>query len=315
LLLSAARTDSTSVVLSFDRNIDPATVVAANFTITETATPANTLAVTAATATGLREVTLTTDPQTPGLGYTLTVGAGVKDDAGVAIDSAADSAEFSGYATPAVLRVTEFNPNISASNGGDLIELTVVAGGSLSGMKVIDPAYATAKTYGVLPDMVLQTGDVIVLHAGLGSTACTEANQGNSFCAAASNTGYVDGAYDFTGTTAISWSGGQVIEVVDSAGDIIDGVPFSKNGISPGGNFLVAYTALVDGGFWMPPAATDADAQAQAVQSLGVGSNAAGNSVSRSSTSLPDSQSDWGTVTSNSQAQASNWGMAPVPAP
>ncbi|WP_157069608.1 lamin tail domain-containing protein [Sandaracinus amylolyticus] len=87
-VVGAIAASVTEVIVTFDRNIDPASVtaVATQFTFTG--------GVTASAATVMdREVTVTTSALTPGMTYTVTV-SGVEDLSGTAIGSADNTATF-----------------------------------------------------------------------------------------------------------------------------------------------------------------------------------------------------------------------------
>jgi hypothetical protein len=88
-VVTAVPTGATSVVVTFDRLIDPATVQPGDFSF------APALAVDAAALTA-RTVTLTTAAQTPQTNYTVTV-TNVNDQRGSLIDDAADTASFVGF--------------------------------------------------------------------------------------------------------------------------------------------------------------------------------------------------------------------------
>lgn len=97
-VLSAVATSPTTVVVVFNRDIDPTTVIAggSQFTITDGMNP---LAVSAAASTGDNQVTLTTATQTGGVTYTVTVAGTVEDIFGTGVDQAADTADFIGFET------------------------------------------------------------------------------------------------------------------------------------------------------------------------------------------------------------------------
>jgi hypothetical protein len=97
-LQTARASAATTVVATFDRNLDPTTVTAAAFTVSGPAA----LAVSAATLTSPFRVTLTTEAQTVGAAYTLLVASTVTDVRGTAIDSSANMASFTGF-DPATL--------------------------------------------------------------------------------------------------------------------------------------------------------------------------------------------------------------------
>lgn len=250
-VLSASRVSATEVDVTFDRNIDPLSIAAAGFTITETDTPANTLAVTGATfdSNDLRKAILTTATQSPGVGYTLTVGSTVKDDLGVGVDAAANTATFSGYVGAAVLRLTEINPGITGSK--DLIELTATTGGALDGLAVY--YLGTATPIVAFPSMVVGNGDVLLIHINT-SGGCTE-TAGKADCAAASNADYVDTAWDFASSNSGLAFSARVIALEDAAGNILDGMPYtnsSTNDSSVSASFPGWVQSLQSAGVWDP---------------------------------------------------------------
>ncbi len=117
-VVSAAAPTATSVVVSFDRLINPATVQAGDFSFD----PA--LDVTAVAVAG-RQVTLTTETQVGETDYTLTVAA-VSDTRGSAIDAAADTASFTGFGgdLPQQLFIWEVETDqVSDPEDGEFIEV------------------------------------------------------------------------------------------------------------------------------------------------------------------------------------------------
>jgi hypothetical protein len=91
----ARATAPTAVLVGFDRNVQSTSVSAGDFTIAG----AGALNVSAATMTTSRQVTLTTDAQTPGAQYSVSI-TGILDTRGTSIDSAAATAMFVGYSAP-----------------------------------------------------------------------------------------------------------------------------------------------------------------------------------------------------------------------
>jgi hypothetical protein len=93
-VVSASSTSATSVLVTFDRNILPASVNAdgSQFTLSADLAPA----ATAAAVSG-KTVTLTTAPQTAAASYTVTVAATVTDMLGTGVDATARSTTFSGF--------------------------------------------------------------------------------------------------------------------------------------------------------------------------------------------------------------------------
>jgi hypothetical protein len=131
---SAFAVSATSVDVMFDRGIDPASVQPTDFTISG-------LSVSGAVASG-RKVTLTTTGQTQDQPYTVTV-AGVTDIYGTAVDPAANSATFYGYAAPAAsagLVINEIDYDQPGTpDSAEFLELVNIAAGpvSLSGLELL----------------------------------------------------------------------------------------------------------------------------------------------------------------------------------
>jgi len=144
-----------SVIVSFDRRIDPATVLAdgSQFSIAG-------LTVTGASAPGNREVRLETSAQAPRRLYTVTVASTVRDNAGTGVEPASRTGTFRGWKTPAVLRITEIAPGVA--NQRDLMELVVRQSGSTEGITVVDAA--SVNPLATLPDVEVLEGDLVVIH-------------------------------------------------------------------------------------------------------------------------------------------------------
>ncbi|MBV9110528.1 MAG: DNA/RNA non-specific endonuclease, partial [Gemmatimonadetes bacterium] len=154
-VLSVTTSSATQVTVTFDRTIDPATVLANGSQFTAN----NGLAVSAASVSG-KTVVLTTSSQVGGTSYTVTVAGTVKDTQGKAVDPAANSGTFNGYEVQAVLRISEIAPNVASSR--DIVEFQVVSGGTTRGMTFFD---ATGNLgFGTFPTVTVATGDIIVLH-------------------------------------------------------------------------------------------------------------------------------------------------------
>lgn len=127
---AAAATTPGTVIVSFDRNIDPKTVAGdgSQFSFS------GNLGSISAVASG-NKVTVTTSAHAGGQSYTVTVAATVKDLRGTGVDAAKNSATFLGFLVPATLMVNEVNPNIAA--GLDLVELLVTRAGNVNGLSLI----------------------------------------------------------------------------------------------------------------------------------------------------------------------------------
>ena len=116
-VVSAAAPTATSVVVAFDRLIEPATVQAGDFTFD----PA--LAVTAVAVAG-RQVTLTTETQAGGTDYTVTV-TQVRDTRDSDIDASANTANFTGFGgdLPEQLFIWEVETDQDGTENGEFIEV------------------------------------------------------------------------------------------------------------------------------------------------------------------------------------------------
>ncbi|MFY0571408.1 chitobiase/beta-hexosaminidase C-terminal domain-containing protein [Archangium lansingense] len=236
---SATATSSTSVVVNFDRHVDPASVLAngSQFTIT------NGLVASAATVTG-RQVQLTTSTQVGGTGYTVTVASSVKDTAGGGVDAAANNANFNGYRVPARLLINEMNPNISG--GKDLIELLVVQAGIVENMTLV--ADGTSTPLATLPNITVAAGDIIVVHLTPAAGDLSETTGKAQYPA----TYNYDTAWDVVGSaTGLGAASNRVIRMKDAAGNTQDAVPF----VAPGQTttqYPGQLQAIQAEGLWLP---------------------------------------------------------------
>jgi hypothetical protein len=189
------------VLLTFDRRIDPATVV----TPGDQFTFSGGLTATAAQVTG-RQITVTTSDQTPGTNYTVTVANTVKDLSGTSVSATANTATFRGFREPAVLRITEIQPNMP--NNGDLVELVAVSGGTVDGF-VLQQDFTVSTpvvTLATFPNATVATGDVIVVHIAPPGGYTGETTAKDQFPQSGTTINY-DTAWDFAGgTTGITFS-------------------------------------------------------------------------------------------------------------
>lgn len=132
-LLSASATAATTVVLTFDAAVDPASVTPTSFTLTGGAT------VSAASVAGT-SITLTTSALTSGASYTVTVATSARDVGGTAISTTARAATFSyvtGSGTHLVINEVDYD-----SVGTDTSEFVEIfnptsAGVSLAGHTLV----------------------------------------------------------------------------------------------------------------------------------------------------------------------------------
>jgi|GEM_PF-497751 len=289
-VLSAGATSATSVTVTFDRNIAPASVLAngSQFTI-------GGLAVTAATVSG-KTVVLTTASQTGGTSYTVTVAGSVTDTQGKAVDGAANSGTFNGYEVQAVLRISEIAPNVASSR--DIVEFQVVTGGTTRGMTFFD---ATGNLgFGTFPTVNVATGDVIVLHLNpdkvtAGFDAPGSETTSKSQYGAASYSSNYDNAWDFqaTNTNAIAFSS-KVLRIRDANGVTQDAVSAFTSGATPAAAFPTTVQALQAEGQWLP-ADCGGSACSTAALAQGISANWAGVATTRATTVRRVSASDTNT--------------------
>jgi hypothetical protein len=293
-VLSAASASPTSVLVRFDRRIDPASVQAngGQFTFN------NGLSATAATAQ-TRDVLLTTVAQTGGQSYTVAVAPSVHDTRGTSVDAAANTATFTGFQAPATLRITEANPNIT--NSRDLIELVAVQGGSVGNFTLVQD---TGVLLATLPNVQVATGDIIVVHlaptAANGDAPGSETVSKSEHPAATYAANY-NTAWDFHGgTTGLSFSN-RVIRVKDAVGATQDAVAFAVTSGTPPGAYPGELQALQAEGLWLPAncggsactyTSTPTAVQVSAIWT-GTGTARTGNSVRRSPGADTNMASDW----------------------
>lgn len=302
-LVSASSITSTSVLLRFDRRLEPLSIPNGSmFTFS------NGLTATAVALNG-REVTLTTTSQLPGVAYTVTVAGTVRDTLDAVLASDARTATFRGYGGVARLMITEVHPNLASST--DLVELVAVEGGSVNGF-VLEQFDSPALLLATLPDVLVTAGDVIVVHlspaALSGGAPASETTSKSEYPRAMYAPNY-DTAWDFLGRAAGITNSNRVIRVRDAGGETQDAVPFVVTGGSPPGAFPGQLQAIQAEGLWLPSSCGGvlctytSFPTAQEVSALwtGVGSNAS-LSVRRISRTDTNAKGDWA-------VGASDWGV------
>ncbi len=295
-VVSAVATSATSVVVTFDRNLDAVTVTGdgSQFSFD------NGLTASAASLTAPKEVTVTTSTQTASTTYTVTVAGTLKDMLGTGVDQAANTATFTGYVKIAVLRLNEVNPNIGGSK--DLIELRVITDGNLNGIDIYqDPgANSNNKILATLPDLDVAVDDLIVVHLNDGNVTSETTTKTDCTDAAC-----YSGAWDIAGGSSGIVYAGTALAVRNPDTTIQDAVAFSK-GSGSAGYFLDTLTFLQSAGQWLPadcggqtctfnttPSADDITANWSSV-----GNSATGDSIGRVKSSDNDDQNDWAVGTS-----------------
>ena len=306
VVTTATALSGTSVRITFSRNILATSVLAdgSQFTFT------NGLTASAATVSG-RTVTLTTDAQAAATTYTVTVANTVTDLQGSSVGTPND-AMFGGFVTPAVVRINEVNANITS--GCDLIELRVVAGGSMTGFKIQERNGGSGELAFTFPAFAVQTNDFVVIHLNAGSATCN-ANTATSETTsvtdqpAAMFAGNIDTAYDFWNADPGLTSTDNVFTLFDATGAIHDAVFISDD---PAGPLTAAATetaaaAVGAANQWDPALATYLDTvfRTNAVDDLNAtGTTAAGTSIQRIDDTDDNDKADWTT----GAGAASTWG-------
>lgn len=165
-LLTAAAASPTSVVLSFDKPVDPASITdaASQFTID------NGLTVSAAVASG-NTVTLTTSAQTPGVSYTVTIAESVTDVADRPVIAQGTARTFEGFAGLASLVINELDYDQPGNDTLEFVELYNPGASAvdLAGyqLELINGGAATPTTYTTLVlSGTIAAGGYAVIAAG-----------------------------------------------------------------------------------------------------------------------------------------------------
>ena len=292
---SAASTVVTTVIVNFDRKIDTNSLLSngTQFTVN------NGLTVSAAVLSGPNQVTLTTSAQTPGAAYTVTVANTLKDTLAKGIDVTANTANFLGFLTPAVLRLNELNPNIT--NGLDLIELRVVTAGSILGITIEENLVNTKVTLATLPALQVAVDDLIVVHltppvnpdAGVGviNETTTKGDCTDATC--------YPGAWDVRGAAnGMTYSGRVIVVRTANAGALQDGISWFRTGSAPAAQWFAETNALGAATQWVDcggvACVDNTGATGISVDSNGSGATAAGASVRRLSNTDTNAKADWG---------------------
>ena len=296
-VVGAIPTSLTEMVVTFSRNLDPATVDATDFMFD------NGLMATAVMVNG-DAVTVTTNAEVPGTAYTLTV-MNLNDVLGAPIGMP-NTAMFNSYVPVAQMLFNEINPNIGG--GRDLIELLVTAPGTTNGITVHQKGSAD-EILATFPDVLVAAGDLIVVHLSPMAGEANETMAKNELATA----GYYAGAWDFIGEAAkpLSFSN-RVLELDGPAGSHIDAVPFVlSNSGNPPAAFPTVLQALQAEGNWLPvdcggvlcTYASTPTAVAISADYLGCGNNATGNTISRKPGMNTKMKSDWNAAATHS------WGL------
>jgi len=302
-VVSATASDATTVVVTFDRNLKDTSVMTdgSQFTIMDSSTS---LSVTAAAVSG-RTVTLTTGTQTGGTSYTVTVANTVTDLLDNGIDATANTATFSGYIPPAQVVINELNANIAGANGCDLIELRVMAGGTMENFKLQERDTQELVTFPV--GFVVATNDIIVVHMNTANAACNSAGATSETTAKdqmpkATYPENYDSAWDFWSTDTGLTNTDNVFTLYDGLGNIIDAV-FASDDVT--GTAAAATetqaAAVATAGQWTDPDGStpaggyiDDAFNASAAQDLNAtGTDATGDTIQRNGDTDHNNKNDW----------------------
>jgi hypothetical protein len=281
--------------------------------------------VVSASFSDVNEVTLVTQSQTPGQGYTLVVDSGVLDLQSVS--GAAGSYGFCGFsATPVAMVINEVAPNIGPSNR-DLVELRVTSGGAVGGITLRSNPTLSASGGGnliaTLPSVCAATGDLFVVHVNpdpltSGESETTSKTQFDSTTAGYS--GNYNGAWDVKGSATNFVTFGETVLslfTVDPPGApnaaLLDAVAFTNQNaatcaISGTCTTTATFKATLDvienaaqwtpacGGGAPPTSACNDTTPATAIDVsasyAGVGTTPTGNTVARSATDT-NAAADW----------------------
>jgi len=308
-VVGAIASSPTTVLITFTRNVLASSVLAngSQFTFD------NGLTASAATVSG-RTVTVTTSAQSNVTTYLATVAATVTDLQGTALGTPS-TASFGGYVAPAVVKINEFNANVTG--GCDLIELRVVAGGALTGFKLTERVGGSGELSFTFPALVLQTNDLVVVHTGSGITACnpntaTSETTGPAQQPSATFAGNYDTAYDFwnvdTGLTATD----NVFTLFDGTNAIVDVVLTANlaTGTAAAASETAAATAatanqwqMVGGGVPVGGFVDDNFRAHAALDLDGTDTTAAGTSIQRLDNTDDNDKADWNNGTTTVQNQ------------
>ncbi|HEY3444809.1 MAG TPA: Ig-like domain-containing protein [Myxococcales bacterium] len=236
-----------SVLVEFNRAIDPGSVLPNGSQFSFTAG----LTASAASASG-SQVRVTTSTQTSGASYVVTVATTVQDASGSALSATANVAGFIAPQGQARLVINEINPNIP--NSRDLIEFLVVEAGTTKQMQIIEEGKtADPLTFTTFPDVLVQAGDLVVLHLNPVGADDPKASERTSKSESTAKEAYPN-AWDFVGGSAAVTFSHRLLKLVAADGTVQDVVPFAKVGLAPPlpGGFEFAVQFAQDNGQWLP---------------------------------------------------------------
>ncbi len=287
-MASAVAISPTSIKVTFSRNIKSSSFLADGTQFTFD----NGLTVSAATLAG-RAITLTTSSQTIGTTYALTVATTLTDLQGTALTT--NTANVAGFAPPATVRINELNANIGSNC--DLVELRVIADGSMTAFKLNDRG-GTVLTF---PTFNVKKNDLIVVHLSSAVAACNPgtATQETTTVADQPKATFganFDTAFDFYSVNAGLTATTNVFSLTDAAGTIVDAV-FATNLTTVAAQATLTAAGVVGAANqWLPAQATylPADFLSAALDDLdATATTVAGNSIQRKDDNDTNAKADW----------------------
>ncbi len=226
-LTEALATSPTHVRLTFERPVDPETILAdgSQFSFGSGLNGTH-----AAVQPDDHHVIVTTGVQTARLAHSVSIADTARDLVGGQLTVPAQRANFQGYFPRAKLLLNEIS--CARSNDRDLIELIAMSDGSTMGMMLTYEGNPTSGTIGVFPDAEVQTGDIIVVHMnanpGLGDAVYSETLSKDEQTA---NSNYAD-AWDFVYDKFSCQHSNVVIRVRGPDGVTVDGVALARSDLN-----------------------------------------------------------------------------------
>jgi hypothetical protein len=305
MVVSAVSNGQNTVVINFDRHISADSVEkdGSQFTFD------GGLTVSSVGMVAETSITLATSDQAPGQSYKVTVAGSVTDTLEAGVDAEGNTAIFEGFSTQAKVLISELNANIS--NGCDLIEFLVTEGGSMDGFEV----YARTTSIATFSGLVVETGDIIVLHVDSGDDKC---NPTGSVSEAVAKDEQANSAHDANYDSAYDWytdvegliATNNVITIYNSLGVVVDAVLVTKDATGSAaavasetqaaelaklGEWLTVEGTVPAGGF------VDESFNANAVAGLKAAGSSAkeGPSIQRNGSNDSNSKADWFVVNSS----------------
>lgn len=297
--VNAVATSSTAVELRFNQEIDGTTVAIGVFT-------GSGVTISAATHTEPALVTLTTTAQNGP--HTIGIAAALKTIYATTIADGAPSVRFCGYEPlDGLVALVEVGPEIP---NADLLELQVTRAGNIGHLAVRRDPQSNADGGTLVanfpPGLCVALNDTVVIHLQPATLpAMPNETLAKNEVPTATEASYYDGAWDIRGGSSGLPNTDAVLAVLDTkvagAGNYVDAMAYSNADGSATAAFLVSLPYIQGKGLWLPAdcggaACTDAStptAQGVAVSTVGVGSDAAGSSVRRSTPGSTRTAASW----------------------